>query len=150
MGRETERKFLVAGDGWRAAATRCRHIEQCYLALTDAAQIRIRIVDGEAATLTIKSAATDRQRAEFEYDLPIGEARRLFELRTGEPIAKTRHTVPAGGDRDWEIDVFEGRHAGLVLAEIELADGDADPDRPDWLGEEVTGDARYYNAALAE
>ncbi len=149
MGTETERKFLVTGDGWQAQADGGQQILQAYVALDDERQVRVRIIDGETARLTIKLGGAALSRAEFEYDIPVPDARRLIECCVGQPVAKTRYRVPAGGDLTWEIDRFEDRHGGLVLAEIELASEDAAFRRPDWLGDEVTGDPSCYNAALA-
>jgi adenylate cyclase len=148
MGTEIERKYLVAGTGWRDGVARSVHIRQGYLATTDKASVRIRIVDDEAARLTVKSAVAGATRAEFEYPIPVKDARALLALCTGIVIEKRRHIVPADALR-WEIDAFEGAHAGLVIAEIELPSADTPVPRPDWLGEEVTDDPRYYNATLA-
>lgn len=149
--REIERKFLVGGDGWRDAVSEAKWIRQAYLALTERAQIRVRIIaDGKEAKLTIKSAGAQQDRAEFEYGVPVDEAEALLALAATRVLAKTRHVVPAECDREWEIDVFEGPLEGLVLAEIELGEGSEDIALPDWCGAEVTGDERYYNAALAE
>ena len=148
MGSETERKFLVRGDGWKGQVTRSRTIVQAYLASTPAAAIRVRISDEASATLTLKSAEPGMTRSEFEYDIPLEDARQLLELRTGTTIEKRRHIVPAGS-LAWEVDVFGGAHEGLVMAEIELPSQDIAFERPDWLGEEVTGDRRYYNASMA-
>lgn len=148
MGREIERKFLVEGDGWRTGVTRSRVFRQGYLAQTPHVSVRVRLGEGEAR-LTIKGAEAGTSRAEFEYAIPAGDARELLALREGIVIEKTRHDVPAGGDTMWEIDEFAGALAGLVLAEIELADETQAFERPAWLGREVTDDPRYYNAALA-
>ena len=148
MPEEIERKFLVASDGWRDAADGGRRLRQAYLARTDALVVRVRVADETEATLTIKGAVPGRTRREFEYPVPVEHARALMALALGRSIEKRRYTVPAEPG-EWEIDVFEGEHAGLVIAEIELAHEDAGFARPGWLGEEVTDDARYYNAALA-
>jgi adenylate cyclase len=148
MATEIERKFLVKGDAWRALVTQSVAIQQAYLTRRDAMTIRIRIVDDAEAFLTIKSPQLGPVRAEFEYPIPAEDARALISARTGLLIEKRRHIVQLGSAR-WEIDVFEGAHAGLVIAEIELPDASAPFERPAWLGEEVTGDARYYNAQLA-
>ena len=149
MGTETERKFLVTGGGWQAQADDGRHILQAYVALDDDRQVRVRIIDDATARLTIKIGGAALSRAEFEYDIPVPDARSLVDCCVGQPIAKTRYRVAAGSGMTWEIDRFEDRHAGLVLAEIELSREDAAFDRPDWLGDEVTGDPACYNAALA-
>ncbi len=148
MAKEIERKFLVAGEGWRDAATGSKSFRQGYLAETDRLVIRIRIVDEAEAVLTFKSAVQGATRAEFEYPVPLDDARALIELHQGLVIEKRRHLVPFGGFT-WEVDVFGGAHAGLVLAEIELPAEDTPVERPDWLGREVTGERSYYNASLA-
>jgi len=148
MAKEIERKFLVSGTGWQAAAERSVSMRQCYLARTDSAAIRVRMVDASKAYLTIKSAVAGATRDEFEYEMPVEDARHLVTLRTGLLLEKRRYYVPLGSAM-WEVDVFEGAHKGLVIAEIELASANAPFERPDWLGEEVTGVHRYYNAYLA-
>jgi CYTH domain-containing protein len=148
MPTEIERKFLVRGDGWKAKADGGSRLRQAYLASTDGCAVRVRIKDEAKAFLTIKSARPGASRDEFEYEVSVEDARAMLELRTGEVIEKTRYRVPAG-DLCWEIDVFAGAHAGLTIAEIELPDEGAHFERPDWLGDEVTQDKRYYNASLA-
>ncbi len=148
MATEVERKFLVSGNEWQVEVAHSAAIRQAYLSFTPAMAIRIRIVDDAAAFLTIKSAAPGIARSEFEYPIPLADAHGLLALRAGEVIEKRRHLVRAGWAQ-WEIDVFEGAHAGLVIAEIELPDADVAFERPSWLGKEVTGDPRYYNANLA-
>ncbi len=148
MGTEIERKFLVKDDGWRGEITASRHLRQAYLAQTPALTLRVRIVDEEQATMNLKSSQSGIARQEFEYAIPLEDARALMALALGRPVVKRRHIVAAGA-LAWEIDVFEGDHAGLILAEIELPHAEADFPRPAWLGDEVTDDPRYYNAALA-
>ena len=148
MASEIERKFLVRNDGWKSAADGGTRIRQAYLATTDTCSVRARIRDETQAFVTIKSAKPGSSRDEFEYAVPVDDARAMLNLRTGDVIEKTRYRVPAD-ELCWEIDVFGGAHAGLVVAEIELPDEDAHFDRPDWLGEDVTQDKRYYNASLA-
>ncbi len=145
MAQEIERKFLVTGSGWKRYVERSLRIRQSYLALTNSVSIRIRIVDGRVAWLTIKSAAQQMDRIEFEYPIPLADAEELMDMGTGRLVTKRRHIVPLGPAR-WEIDVFEGEKAGLVLAEIELPSITARVERPDWLGAEVTGDPAYYNS----
>jgi adenylate cyclase len=148
MPKEIERKFLVSGKSWRKRAGRGKSMRQAYLARNDTASIRIRIISGAKAFLTIKSSLSDTTRSEFEYPIPLKDARALMKLRTGQVIEKRRHVVKEGKER-FEVDVFKGKHGGLVLAEIELKGERARFKRPEWLGEEVTGEARYYNANLA-
>ncbi len=149
MAEEIERKFLVEGEGWRGEAKSSFRIRQAYLALNGKAEIRLRIIDGKQALLTIKSASAEIGRDEFEYEVPVVEAEALFALRSGKIIEKRRHIVPAQGHRCWEIDVFEGENKGLSIAEIELGDAGDTFEKPDWLGKEITGDKRFYNATLA-
>jgi len=148
MGKEIERKFLVGSDGWRAAATSSQRIVQGYLTQGHGVTVRIRIFDDTRAVLTIKVGGMTLSRDEYEYEVPLADGRELMAHAGSRVLEKRRHAVPFAG-RDWEVDVFEGRHAGLVLAEIEMESEDAAVSLPDWLGDEVTGDQRYYNSALA-
>jgi adenylate cyclase len=148
MADEIERKFLVRGNDWHAHARRSRKIVQGYVALDGPASVRVRIVDGTRATLTIKSRTAELRRREFEYDIPLADATALLEMRTGAIIQKVRYEL-ASGSLTWEIDVFAGENDGLVIAEIELKHEDQPFERPHWLGEEITSDDRYYNASLA-
>ncbi|RJF86025.1 CYTH domain-containing protein [Sphingomonas cavernae] len=150
MAIEIERKFLVADDRWKSEVVAVKAIRQGYLAREGAASVRVRVVDGTSAMLTVKSERGGEGRLEFEYAIPIEDAEPLLGLATGELIVKRRHLVPVTGDKlIWEVDVFEGRLAGLVLAEIELDHPGRAVDLPDWLGPEVTDDPRYQNARLA-
>lgn len=148
MAREIERKFLVRHEGWRPHVVRLARIEQAYLGASPNLSMRVRIRDGKAATLTIKSAAKELDRAEFEYAIPLEDARELIELAAAPVLEKTRHDVALGGLK-WEVDVFAGRHAGLVIAEVELPAAGHELALPDWLGEEVTGNPDFYNEHLA-
>lgn len=147
MGIEIERKFLVADEGWRQAATRQTRFSQGYLSRDPARTVRVRIA-GDAAFLTIKGATTGATRAEFEYDVPVADAQQLLAMCDGPVVEKVRHLCGHAG-MTWEVDEFLGANAGLVVAEIELQSEDQAFERPAWLGEEVTGDARYVNANLA-
>jgi adenylate cyclase len=128
--------------------TASQRLRQGYLVNSDTVSIRVRIIDGSDATLTIKTARAGVSREEFEYPVLVEHAERLLQLCAGVIIAKVRHIVPAG-DLAWEIDAFEGENEGLVIAEIELEHPEQAFERPDWLGEEVTHDHRFYNAALS-
>jgi adenylate cyclase len=154
VGIEIERKFRVRGDGWRAAAHAVIPMAQGYLndvgAMDSGAQkasVRVRI-QGEAAYLNIKSRQLGHTRQEFEYPVPVGEARELLALCVGGLIDKRRHLVRHDGLL-WEVDEFLGENAGLVVAEVELESADQVFDKPDWAGVEVTDELRYYNLALA-
>ncbi len=145
---EIERKFLVAGNGWRAHVLGTQRLRQGYLAADTGITLRVRTIDDARAVITIKAGGPGLSRNEFEYPIPIRDARQLLALATGEVLAKRRHTLDLPGG-DWVLDEFEGTHAGLLLAEVELPTTDALPPLPSWLGDEVTSDPRYYNAALA-
>lgn len=148
MATEIERKFLVRDDSWRGAARGSRYYRQGYLATTARCSVRVRIEDG-AATLNVKGATPGVTRAEYEYPLPREDALQMLDaLCEGGMIEKTRYFVPHGA-HTWEVDVFEGENAGLVVAEIELGAEDEAFERPAWVGEEVSDDLRYYNARLA-
>ena len=154
MGIEIERKFLVTGDGWRMAAHEVVPMAQGYIndqaAMDSGAQkasVRVRI-QGDQAYLNLKSRELGHTRQEFDYPIPVADARALLALCVGGLIDKRRHLVRHGGHL-WEVDEFLGDNAGLVVAEIELDDAGEAFERPDWLGVEVTDDARYYNLALA-
>lgn len=142
---EIERKFLVTGDGWQFGA-RAISIRQGYLSRSADAVVRVRIAD-RVATLTIKGRARGLTTPEFEYPIPIDHAEPLLELCEAAIIEKIRHRVDYRG-HIWEVDVFSGANAGLVLAEIELQTEDEAFSRPDWLGVEVTHDHRFKNARL--
>lgn len=148
MGTEIERKFLVRGVAWRdvAKAEPCR---QGYLAYGPPVAVRIRIMGG-IASLNIKTATTAITRSEFEYEIPIADGESILATScAGAIIEKTRHCVEYGG-RTWEVDVFEGANAGLVVAEIELDSEDEPFEPPPWLGREVSGDPRYLNTSLCK
>lgn len=154
MGIEIERKFLVSGDGWRAAAHEVIPMAQGYIndqaAMqhgTQKASVRVRI-QGHEAFLNLKSRELGHTRQEFDYPIPVEDARALLALCVGGLVDKRRHLVQHAGHL-WEVDEFLGDNAGLVVAEIELQHADEAFERPEWLGEEVTDDARYYNLALA-
>lgn len=147
MATEIERKFLVTGDGWRHGATGIA-IRQGYLAASPAVAVRVR-TRGERAFLTVKGGASARVRSEFEYEIPRADAETMLDALCPPPlIEKTRYSVRFA-DHLWEIDVFAGDNAGLVLAEVELAAADEPVALPPWVGAEVTDDPRYLNANLA-
>lgn len=148
MGLEIERKFLLRDAAWREAVQESFFLRQGYLNAEQRCSVRVRAC-GERAWLNIKSATIGAQRLEFEYEIPLADANILLDqLSLGLVIEKTRHLVDVGG-HIWEIDVFEGENAGLVVAEIELEHPDEAFEKPAWLGEEVTHDIRYYNTSLA-
>jgi CYTH domain-containing protein len=148
MAKEIERKFLVSGTPWHNA-TEQYHYRQGYLSLDPQRVIRIR-TDGEHGYLTIKGAPSGITRLEFEYKIPVPDAAEMLDTLCLKPlIEKTRYKIKYH-NFVWEIDVFEGENAGLVIAEVELSDENTPIDLPDWVGQEVTGDPRYSNAALVQ
>ena len=148
MAQEIERKFLVVGDGWKALAESSSLLRQGYLSSNAKATVRIRSWDDAKAAVTIKGQARGMSRSEYEYDVPMADAREMLEMARPHLIEKRRHIVPFGG-LTWEVDVFEGRHAGLTIAEVELEHEGQAVELPDWVGAEVTHDDRYYNASLS-
>lgn len=151
MGVEIERKFLVVGEAWRGAGT-SRSIRQGYLSTDPDRVVRVRL-SGERGYLTVKGRAKAARRTEIELEVPAGEATELLALCKGSLVEKTRHVVEHGGFR-WELDEFTGDNAGLLVAELEVAD-EADFERalsapPPWLGRDVTDDRRLANSALSE
>jgi adenylate cyclase len=146
---EIERKFLVQG-AYESLVIRSQHIIQAYISTDPARVVRVRIRDDQGF-LTIKGASSEDglSRYEWEKEIPVQEARELLELRQGGMIDKVRSIIPWGKHK-WEVDVFHGENEGLVLAEIELESETDSFDIPDWLGREVTGDVRYYNARLMQ
>lgn len=149
MAIEIERKFLVADTSadalWRAAPGVA--YRQGYLNRDKARTVRVRQA-GDAAFLTIKGVSVGATRAEFEYPIPVADAQALLRLCDGPWVEKTRYVVQHGGTT-WEVDVFAGDNAGLVVAEVELHSEAQSFEKPPWLGDEVTHDARYFNSNLA-
>lgn len=146
MGREIERKFLVRGDSWRSLAEGTCY-RQGYLNSARQRTVRIRTA-GNRAYLTIKGPTAGAARPEYEYEIPLadGEAM-LAELAEKPIIEKKRYRIPFGG-LTWEIDEFFGENAGLLVAEVELGSEGEVFSKPEWAGEEVTADPRYFNANL--
>jgi adenylate cyclase len=147
MATETERKFLVRGE-FRHDAVKSIDILQRYLSVDPLKTIRIRIADDEAF-LTVKSPGKTGAiaRGEWEFAIPVDDAKDLMEICLPGSVVKTRYIVPAGR-RKFEVDVFHDKNEGLVIAEIELGSEDEEFKKPGWLGDEVTGDPRYYSSAL--
>ncbi|WP_305823652.1 CYTH domain-containing protein [Massilia brevitalea] len=146
MGVEIERKFLVDGDAWRTLG-QATLLRQGYLSTDAARTVRVRI-DGEQAFLTIKGKSVGASRGEWEYPIPVSEAAELLDGLCQQPLVEKVRRRIAIGPHTWEVDEFLGANAGLVVAEIELASEDEAFEKPDWLGREVTGDARYFNSNL--
>ena len=148
MGVEIERKFLVADDDWRREVASRIHIRQGYLSTDPECPIRVRI-HGADACITIKGKAVGMVRAEFEYPIPVADAKQMLDrLCRSVIIDKVRHTIRRD-DLEWVVDEFSGDNHGLVIAEVELRDPSQEIERPTWLGAEVTEDHRYDNSELA-
>lgn len=151
MANEIERKFLVRGD-YKSEASAAERIVQGYISSSRGRTVRVRI-RGEKAYLTIKGPSDEGGLARFEWEkeISIPEAEDLFSIAEPGVIDKVRHLVPsADGKHVWEVDEFHGENEGLTVAEIELDSEDDTFPKPSWLGEEVTGDRRYYNSCLVK
>lgn len=147
---EIERKYLVTSDSYKQMAVARYHICQGYISREKTGTVRIRITDDKAyLTIKGKPAAGHFARYEWEKEINIQEAKELMNLCQGTIIDKTRWIVPAKEEGlKWEIDEFHGKHAGLTLAEIELTSEEQEVEKPDFVGEDVTSDPRYYNANM--
>lgn len=147
MAKEIEKKFLVKGDGWKKGAVGV-HYSQGYLNSAKERTVRIRTIN-DKAFLTVKGITVGCTRLEFEYEIPHADCVKMLEDLAEKPIIeKTRYKIPAGNGLTWEIDEFHGVNEGLVVAEIELPTEDTPFVKPDWLGEEVSSDPRYFNSNL--
>jgi adenylate cyclase len=146
MSLEIERKFLVRDASWKEGAHGVL-LRQGYLSSHAERIVRVRI-EGDAAVMTIKGRTVGATRGEWEYSIPLDDARVFLDSLCEKPIIeKTRYRIPYAGML-WEVDEFHGENAGLVVAEIELQSEDQPFERPAWVGEEVTHDSRYANANL--
>ena len=154
MGKEIERKFLVKSDVYKTLA-QGTYYRQGYVPTLNGMTVRLRIA-GEKGYITMKDHAVGFTRHEFEYEIPKEDARQMLELMCDKPqIEKYRFVIPASCNSAstssqlfWEVDEFLGENAGLVVAEIEVPSEDTKFEIPDWVGEEVTGENRYYNSHL--
>lgn len=153
MAREIERKFLVKNDDWKQAAYQSTLFAQGYLNNIQApeAQCSIRVrIEGEQANMNIKSLEIGLSRDEYEYPIPVEDAKQLLaSFAIGPVVEKVRHLVKVG-QHVWEVDAFLGDNAGLVVAEVELNDETEQPEWPEWIGTEVSDLARYYNVSLSQ
>ena len=149
-GLEIERKFLVCGEDYKQQAFHHSRIKQGYISSRRGATVRVRLRDGQGF-LTIKgpSDAKGMSRYEFEKEISAEEAAHLFELCEPGIIDKTRYLVRAG-NHTFEVDEFYGDNEGLVMAEVELQSETETFEKPSFIGQEVTGDRRYYNSHLRE
>ena len=151
MAIEIERKFLLKNDDWKSLVTKTHVIKQGYLQsgleASQKSSVRIRI-SNQQANINIKSIDLIMVRQEFEYAIPLDDAQQMLATLCGDVVVeKTRYHVPFGNHL-WEVDVFEGENAGLQMAEIELSDIEETFEKPDWIGQDVSEDERYYNIYL--
>lgn len=147
MGTEIEKKYLIVSDDWRKHADTGIYMVQGYMSSNEKSSVRIRI-NGDSANLNIKSKTIGIQRSEYDYVIPVDEAKEILETLCDKPfIEKTRFLVMHEG-HEWEIDVFAGDNDGLIVAELELDSIDEKFALPDWIGDDVSNDPRYYNVCL--
>jgi CYTH domain-containing protein len=146
MAEEIERKFLVKNNSWRKA--KAIKYRQGYLSTVKERTVRVRTME-DKGYLTIKGIAVGATRMEFEYEIPREDADRLLEICEQPLIEKNRYTIEHGGFI-WEVDEFFGENTGLIIAEVELESEDQEFPLPDWVGEEVTEDHRYFNSNLGK
>lgn len=147
MAKEIERKFLVTSDSWRSDAVGKPYCQGYIATAVPGQSVRVRIA-GDQGYLTIKGPADGLSRAEFEYPIPVADAKEMLDTLCVRPlIEKIRYRLPLG-EVVWEIDEFKGENAGLIVAEVELASESQSVVLPEWTGVEVSGQAKYYNASL--
>ena len=146
MGTETERKFLVRGDGWRGQTSGVAY-RQGYLAASKYRTVRVRLVPGKGY-ITVKGPTMGATRAEFEYEIPLEDAVVMIDTLCERPLIEKKRYTFAHRGTVWEVDEFEGDNNGLILAEVELQSEDQHVEMPGWIGREVTGIKRYHNASL--
>jgi len=146
MAKEIERKFLVKGEAWKARAAGVKY-RQGYLNSVKERTVRVRTIGGKGY-MTVKGITTGATRSEYEYEIPVADADAMLTDLCEKPlIEKNRYKIRTG-HHVWEIDEFFGENQGLVVAEIELKGEQEAFQKPDWIGEEVTGDSRYFNSNL--
>ncbi|MDO9152720.1 MAG: CYTH domain-containing protein [Paludibacter sp.] len=148
MAQEIEKKFLVKSDAFKAAASKETRITQGYLSSIPERTVRVRI-KGSKGFITIKGigSASGASRYEWEKEIPVEEVEELLKICEPGVIDKTRYEVK-NGQFKFEVDEFYGENQGLTVAEIELTSENDSFEKPEWLGEEVTGDVKYYNSML--
>ncbi|MBL3526569.1 MAG: CYTH domain-containing protein [gamma proteobacterium endosymbiont of Lamellibrachia anaximandri] len=146
---EIERKYLVINNKWKIQVESEATLKQGYLATLPNASIRVRVAKG-CAHLNIKSVTLGISRSEYEYEIPLEEGEEILANLTAGPIIdKVRYKVRCG-NHIWDLDLFHGDNEGLIVAEVELDAEDETFEMPEWAGEEVSGDPKYYNASLVK
>ena len=148
MGIEIERKFLLKSDRWRSLGDRIFY-QQGYLLIDKSRTVRIRTIK-EKGFVTIKGAATGYSRSEFEYEIPIEDAKLILNILCEKPLIEKYRTKIEINEITWEVDEFVGENDGLVIAEVELKDENQIIVLPDWIGEEVSGNPIYNNSYLVK
>lgn len=146
MAIEIERKFLVKNDSWKSQSFDNKQIAQGYLNSSPERTVRVRVM-GSKGFLTIKSKSQGNSRSEYEYEIPVNEAKEMLLLCEKPILSKTRYLVNHSNHL-WEIDEFEQENKGLIVAEVELAHETEEVIIPDWIGKEVTEETKYYNSQL--
>ncbi len=148
MAQEIERKFLVKNDSYKKDAVKATRITQGYISSVPERTVRVRI-KGDKGFITIKGIGNESgaSRFEWEKEIPVDEVKELLKICEPGIIDKTRYIVPVG-NHTFEVDEFYGDNEGLVIAEVELSDENEEFEKPEWLGEEVTGDVKYFNSML--
>lgn len=150
MALEIERRFIVVDEGWQEEATEISQIQQGFLSLDRERIVRVRLVDRKRGRLTVKGIRVENRRHEFEYDIPVDDARfMLTELCVGPLIEKERAKLGHRSPGEWVVDTFSGSNKGLVIAEVEF-DGQTELELPPWVGTEITSDDRYANSSLVQ
>ena len=147
MATEIEHKYLVKNDSFKERTSQVIHIRQGYLSREKSRTVRVRVTD-DRAFITIKGNGNGAARPEFEYEIPHQDGEQLLTMCLDHVIDKTRHIVIDHGNK-WEVDVYHGRLQGLITAELELPDENYTYPLPDFLGENVTDEPRFSNAALS-
>jgi adenylate cyclase len=149
MPEEIERKFLIDHEKWgKLNKPEGTHYRQGYILSNKQQTVRIRVSDKQAF-LNMKSKVSEITRKEYEYEIPLDEGIEIFDAFTKRSTEKIRYRIPFAG-KTWEVDVFSGDNAGLIVAEIELKSENEAFEKPDWVAAEVTDDGRYSNASLSE
>ena len=147
MATEIERKFLVVGDAWKHQADDGTVMRQGYLLGSEKSSVRVRVA-GDRAWLNIKSATLGVIRTEYDYAIPLEDANEMLATLCDQPLIEKVRYHARHGHHVWDVDVFSGANEGLIVAEIELMDVGEAFEKPDWAGDEVSADPRYYNVCL--
>lgn len=149
MATEIERKYLLKNNSWRDVCCKGKKYTQGYLTGSESASVRVRLED-EKAYLNVKSLTLGIVRSEYEYSIPKTDAIELLDNLCAKPLISKIRYIVIYNKKKWEIDVFEGDNAGLIIAEIELESEDEKIQLPDFIAEEVSDDTRYYNVNLVD